>query len=191
MISVISPVIGDIRNTNWNTCCDAQKRKNRILFVSSSQDIFVIYLLYWFPVALGRNESPVLGSSIVLIKKISCRNTFSISEAVSFILNIWLWHNLLVVEQLFSTTFEFICFGFDQLANKGTHVILWTVYFACSPVDMIWKKNPACILNHWCSFCSGEMLNCLDVSQAFDTVWHAGFLAMVMELGVEGIGLNW
>lgn len=41
-ISAISPIIGDVGNTNWNIYCDAQKRKKGIPFVSASQDIFDI-----------------------------------------------------------------------------------------------------------------------------------------------------
>lgn len=66
-------------------------RKEFLLFQHPRTSL--IYWLYWFPVASGRTKSPILGCSIVLIKKISCRNTFFISEAVSFVLYICLWHN--------------------------------------------------------------------------------------------------
>lgn len=58
-------------------------------------------------------------------------------------------------------------FCFDQLATKEIDIIFEQLILL---VDKIWKKNPACILNCLYYFCSGEVLNCLDVSQALDSL---------------------
>lgn len=159
---------------------------------SASQDIFVICWLNWFPVVSGRKKIPILGSSIVLIKKLAAEKYSLFLKLFHWYYHyICLWLNLSLLEWLLSTTFE-IFFCFDQSASKEIHIMLWTAYF----LVRLWisferKKNPTCMINCLYLFCSGEVLNYLDVSQALDTVWHPGFLAMVMELRVEDIVLNW